>query len=53
MIKELDDVVLRTDFLEHGLTAGDVGTVAFLNALFNGTLSYSLFLSRPCRFLIS
>lgn len=31
MIKDLDDVVLRTDFLEHGLTAGDVGTVVLVH----------------------
>jgi hypothetical protein len=27
MIKELDSVVLTTDLPEHGLSAGDIGTV--------------------------
>lgn len=27
MIKELEDVVLTTDLPEHGLRAGDIGTV--------------------------
>ncbi len=27
MIEELDDVVLTTDLPEHGLKAGDIGTV--------------------------
>jgi hypothetical protein len=31
MIKELDDVVLRTDLPEQGLTGGDVGTVVLVH----------------------
>ena len=29
MMKELDSVVLKRDLAEHGLTAGDLGTVVF------------------------
>jgi hypothetical protein len=31
MIKELDDVVLRDDLPEQGLTEGDVGTVVLVH----------------------
>ena len=31
MIKELDDVVLRSDLPNHGLAAGDVGTVVLVH----------------------
>ena len=31
MIDELDRVVLQTDVPEHGLTAGDVGTVVMIH----------------------
>jgi len=31
MIRELDDVVLRTDLPEQGLTGGDVGTVVLVH----------------------
>jgi len=31
MIDELDRVVLQTDVPEHGLTAGDVGTVVMVH----------------------
>jgi hypothetical protein len=31
MIRELDDVVLRTDLPPHGLTGGDVGTVVLVH----------------------
>jgi len=31
MIKELDDVVLQTDLLAEGLTAGDIGTVVLVH----------------------
>ena len=30
MIKELDSVVLTTDLPEHGLSAGDIGTVVLV-----------------------
>ena len=30
-IKELDSVVLTTDLPEHGLSAGDIGTVVLLH----------------------
>lgn len=30
-IKELDSVVLQTDLAEHGLRAGDVGTVVLVH----------------------
>ncbi len=32
MIKELDSVVLTSDLPEHGLKAGDVGTVVLVHA---------------------
>ncbi len=35
MIKELDDVILTTDVPEHGLLAGDIGTVVLIHK--NGT----------------
>ncbi len=31
MIRELDSVVLTADLLEHGLRAGDVGTVVLVH----------------------
>ena len=31
MIKELDSVVLTTDLPEHGLSAGDLGTVVLIH----------------------
>jgi len=31
MIKELDSVVLTTDLPEHGLSAGDIGTVVLVH----------------------
>jgi hypothetical protein len=31
MIKELDDVILACDLPEHGLNAGDVGTVVLVH----------------------
>jgi len=31
MIKELDDVILTTDVPEHGLLAGDIGTVVLIH----------------------
>lgn len=31
MIKELDTVVLTTDLADHGLTAGDIGTVVMVH----------------------
>ena len=31
MIKELDDVILTDDLLEHGLSAGDIGTVVLVH----------------------
>jgi hypothetical protein len=31
MIKELDDVVLLCDLPEHGLNAGDIGTVVLVH----------------------
>ena len=31
MIKELDDVVLQSDLSDHGLAAGDVGTVVLVH----------------------
>ena len=31
MIKELDSVVLTTDLPEHGLSAGDLGTVVLVH----------------------
>jgi len=31
MIKELDDVVLTCDLPEHGLNAGDIGTVVLVH----------------------
>ena len=31
MINELDDVILRCDLQEHGLSAGDIGTVVLVH----------------------
>ena len=31
MIKELDDVILTCDLPEHGLSAGDIGTVVLVH----------------------
>lgn len=31
MIKELDDVILACDLPEHGLSAGDIGTVVLVH----------------------
>ena len=31
MIKELDDVILACDLPEHGLNAGDIGTVVLVH----------------------
>ncbi len=31
MIKELDDVILACDLSEHGLNAGDIGTVVLVH----------------------
>ncbi len=31
MIKELDDVILDCDLPEHGLSAGDIGTVVLVH----------------------
>ena len=31
MLKELDSVVLTTDLQEHGLSAGDVGTIVLVH----------------------
>ena len=31
MIKELDSVVLTTDLPEHGLSAGDIGTIVLVH----------------------
>lgn len=31
MISELDSIVLTTDIPEHGLTAGDIGTVVMVH----------------------
>ena len=31
MIKELDDVILACDLAEHGLNAGDIGTVVLVH----------------------
>jgi hypothetical protein len=31
MIKELDQVVLKTDLTEHGLQQGDIGTVVLIH----------------------
>lgn len=31
MIKELDDVILACDLPEHGLNAGDIGTVVLIH----------------------
>jgi len=31
MIKELDQVVLKTDLPEHGLQQGDIGTVVLVH----------------------
>ena len=31
MIKELDDVILTCDIPEHGLSAGDIGTVVLVH----------------------
>jgi hypothetical protein len=38
MLKELDSVVLTTDLTEHGLSAGDVGTIV----LVHGTEGYEV-----------
>jgi hypothetical protein len=35
MIKELDDVILACELPEHGLSAGDIGTVVLVHR--NGT----------------
>jgi len=32
MIKELDNVVLTVDLPQHGLTAGDIGSVVMVHA---------------------
>ena len=31
MINELDDVILTSDLPEHGLSAGDIGTVVLVH----------------------
>lgn len=31
MIKELDDVILACDLPEHGLSAGDIGTIVLVH----------------------
>ena len=36
MIKELDPVVLATDVPEHGLKAGDIGTVVLIHGAKKG-----------------
>ena len=36
MIKELDSIVLTTDMVEHGLKAGDLGTVVLIHGNHEG-----------------